>query len=241
MFKDDQSKEQTPTSGMFADQLKNITNEEGTQKYDTVDKALEALSHSQSFIKQLQTDNAKLKAQEIESSGELSKREELETIVSRLMQKQEQPAVAEASQPAAPVTSEQSIEDVVANLLRKQSTETSANDNKQKVISAFTEKFGVNASQKFQELAQETGITVKELEELSAKSPAMVLKLVPEPTRQPSVTSGSFNTSAFSPPAKPEGVQPPTVSVLAGATSKDLKAEMLRHKEAVYKKYGVTQ
>jgi hypothetical protein len=54
VFSSEETPQNVPAStNVFEDQLKQIKNETGEQKYDSVPKALEALQHSQSFIGQL--------------------------------------------------------------------------------------------------------------------------------------------------------------------------------------------
>ena len=45
----------TISDNPYADLLRNIKNEDGNQKYDTIQKALEALSHSQTYIPQIKS------------------------------------------------------------------------------------------------------------------------------------------------------------------------------------------
>ena len=42
-------------SDLFTDQLAAIKNDQGVPKYDTVEKAIEALQHSQQYIPELKT------------------------------------------------------------------------------------------------------------------------------------------------------------------------------------------
>ena len=245
MFVDDQSENSTPPSNtdMFKDQLSVIKNEDGNQKYDSVDKALEALKHSQEFIEQLKRDNADLTSKFSGVETELSKRSEIEDVVSKLLQGKSEPtSPVEQGTPPAQTLDENSIKSLVESVLANKGAQQSAESNKQKVANAFVERFGTNAKSKFDELARETDMTPEQLQQLSEKSPAMVLKLLPTSSSSPRVSVGGYNTSGFVDSSEEEftgKLAPPETSILSGATSKDLKAEMLRHKVAVYKRHNV--
>lgn len=245
MFKDDQSDktlDDKPTETIsLEDRLKGIVNEEGKQKYDNVDKALDALKNSQNFIPTLEKDNKSLRMELETLKGELSKRGDVESVVNKLLQKEEDnKPVVETGQPPAPTIDEGSIAELVSSLLEKREFNSRKETNVSKVESAFVEKFGDQAATKFQELAKETNLTVKDLEELSAKSPDAVLRLIPDSPKAPQMSFSKVNTSAlFGLEKEDKGLQASTKSVLAGATSRDLKNEMLRHKQAVYDKHKV--
>lgn len=245
---DDQSgseQKDTPNTLSFDDKLKEIVNEEGKQKYTDLEKALDALKHSQDFIPKLETDNKTLREQLEAAQAELGKRSSVEDVVSKLLNKGEDNKTQEPSkeQPSDNGFSEEKIAELVSSLLEKKNVESSLKQNQKMVEKAFIEKFGDNAAAKFQELAKETNISVEELQQLSAKSPNMVLKLVPDSKPIPKVSTNGVNTSALFGGRSEEGDGSPqkaSKSVLAGATSRDLREEMRKHKEYVYKKHGIT-
>src|SRR3546814_1766851 len=74
-------KQPTPPVDKYADLLKSIKNESGEQKYDSIEKALEALGHSQSFIPQIKSQLTE-KEQELERvKAELSQRQSVEEVM----------------------------------------------------------------------------------------------------------------------------------------------------------------
>src|SRR3546814_1625181 len=78
-------KQPTPPVDKYADLLKSIKNESGEQKYDSIEKALEALGHSQSFIPQIKSQLTE-KEQELERvKAELSQRQSVEEVMQRLI------------------------------------------------------------------------------------------------------------------------------------------------------------
>src|SRR3546814_11469683 len=78
-------KQPTPPVDKYADLLKSIKNESGEQKYDSIEKALEALGHRQSFIPQIKSQLTE-KEQELERvKAELSQRQSVEEVMQRLI------------------------------------------------------------------------------------------------------------------------------------------------------------
>jgi hypothetical protein len=243
---DDQSKTETeqPSTVTLEDQLKLIVNSEGKQKYETVDKAIAALKASQEFIPKLESDNKTLKEQLDELKAELGKRSSVEDVVSKLLHKEDKTGTEPAK--VTPTDSgkldEKSVEQMLSSLLEKRDAESSQKVNQKKVEEAFTEKFGTDAKVKFQELAKEIDVTVEELQQLSAKSPNMVLKLIPNPVKPTKVTNSGFNTTGFlNRPVEDAPLQVPNKSLLAGASSREQVAALKSHRDAVYKKHNVQQ
>lgn len=241
--KDDQSDKvtETPSTVSLDDQLKLIVNSEGKQKYESVDKAIAALKASQEFIPQLENDNKTLKEKLAELEAELSKRSSVEDVISKLLPKEDkEKAEPVKGTPPDNGINEKSVEELLSSLLNKREAETSRKSNQETVEKAFIEKFGDSAKTKFSELAKESNLSIAELQELSAKSPSVVLRLLPELKQAPKTTSGGFNTSAlFSRPQQEQPLQDPNKSLLAGANSKEVRTAWRAHVEAVHKKLNV--
>ncbi len=91
--------EKPPVEDLFADQLASIRNEDGKPKYDSVQKALEALNHSQEYIPQLKTELQQREERITALERELEKRGSVEDVVSRLTGKQEQDPPREEGTP----------------------------------------------------------------------------------------------------------------------------------------------
>ena len=242
--KDDQSNEQespAPTNSLFGDQLKAIVNESGTQKYDSVDTALAALKSSQEFIPKLEDDNKTLREQLDAATAELSKRSSVEDVVSKLLNKEDKPLEQTQGTPPSPALDTDSVKQILSSLLQEEKAQTTSESNKEKVKQGFVEKYGNTAGTKFDELAKSAGMSTDDLISLASKSPDLVLRLIPETNKGPSVSTGGFNSGIFTATATDTGeIKPSVSSVLAGATAGELKTEMARHKEAVYKRLGVT-
>lgn len=235
----------TPSSGssdsVFADQLAAIRNERGEQKYDSLQKALEALQHSQALIPEQKNQIADLQETVNKLKSELEKRASVEDIVSKLT-----PSQASTETPEQGLD-EEKVSALFEQLLDRRTSAQKEADNKTAVNTALIEKFGsVEAAQAaVKEKAASLGTTVGELQSLSAKSPQMVLAYfdtVSKPQSSGSPPSSSVSSDGFlSQKPKEEGLKRPEKSLLAGATYKDQLAYLQEIRKDVYKKYGIDQ
>lgn len=233
----EQQPNSTPTqsSNLFADQLSSIRNEEGKPKYDSVDKALEALKHSQEFIPQLKHENEELKRKLEELSANSEKMSKVEEMLERLAAKG-----AEDGQPANQSLDEQSVLALLEKQLEQRDQLSAAKQNVQTVQSKLQEKFGDKAAEAVRQKAEELGTTPEELGLLAERNPKMVLAYfgASAPSKNKITTPGQ-NTTSISSTQTEEGLQRPAKSLLAGATSKEQAEYMRRVREEVYKRLGV--
>lgn len=221
----------------YLDQLGTIKNENGERKYDTLDKALDALRHSQEFIPELKT---KLSAREQELEelrGKVSQFENIEDVVARLVE-QRQPT-GEGNPPATNGLDEKAVLDLVQRTLTQTEAQRLAETNRKRVEGELTAKFGEKASEAIAAKAAELGMTAQELGQLAAKSPALVLKhfeVEAKPINQP---GGSHNI----PPVNKQthDIEPPTKPLLSRGTAKDREDYMAYLYKQTLAKHGITQ
>lgn len=231
---------QAPTipTNPFADQLAGIKNEDGNQKYDTIDKALEGLTHAQGYIPQLQS-TLNTKDEEIATlKAELDKRQSVEEVVSRITQPKEAPIVAEATTPAAQGFSQEDVAKLVQQELTKNQQVSTAQSNVQKVSDNLTSKFGAGVSDVIAQKAKELNTTSANLEQLASQSPEMVLALfnsAPQGTVSP--TTGSVNIPHSKPTDAP--LERPASSLLSGSTSAEQVAYYNKVKQSIHARFGV--
>jgi ribosomal protein L16 Arg81 hydroxylase len=220
-----------PTDNVFSDQLKGITAEDGRQKYGTVEKALEALSHSQTLIPTLQQQVTALEQEKTQLREELAKTKGVQEVVDSLAAQQQQ--AQEVTPPAA-----QFGADDVVKILEQRSTATTQQGNAQKVNDALVSTFGSKAAETVANKAKELNTTPQALELLAKTSPEMVLALFN--TKQPAaqITGSSFNFGHQQP--QQELLKRPEKSLLSGAKSKDQMEFMKQIKAEVYAKHGIT-
>lgn len=235
------SPEAQPTSqDPFADQLSSIVNEEGKVKYDSVGKALDGLKNAQEYIPQLKSELAKRDEELNKLREELSKRQSVEEVVSRL-----QPVKEEVQETPVTPQSEGFSEEAVAKLfetyMSQKEQETALKTNRQKVNSALSSMYGENASKMVAEKASQLGLTTKEFGDMANTKPDLVLALF---NAKPTTTSVSTSTSSINIPptqVKPTELSRPEKSLLSGATSRE-QAEFMRKIQAdIYAKFGITE
>lgn len=227
--------DQTPASpDAFSDKLKEIKNEAGEQKYDSLDKAIEALKHSQEYIPELKS-NLSQKDQEIENlKAELQKKAALEEIVEKLTAKQAE----QTSNPQASGLDEQAVLNLVQGYSAEQEKAKTLAQNEASVSEALFSQFGDKTPEIVAEKAKELGLSVNDLKDLSQRSPKAALNLFKVETAQGAKIADS---SVRLPLNKQEDytLEPPEKSLLNGASTKDQVEYLRKVRENVYKKYDV--
>jgi hypothetical protein len=197
-----------------ADQLLSaIVNSEGKQKYGSIEDALKATAAAQEHIRRLEEENTTFR-QEVEKSTTL------QSVLDAMKPREES-----ASAPAEPTSSigEDDVAQLLEGMLNKRETEATAKSNVSKVTSAFVEKHGVEAEAKYYESATALGFTNSEINELAARNPAAVFKMLgiddkPAPVANPLRSSvGAGNLSDNKP-------QQPTFNPFQGGTSPSVEA-----------------
>lgn len=219
----------------FADQLSKIKNESGEQKYDSVDKALDALSHSQQYIPQLKSE-VESKDQEIARlREELSKREAVSDVVEKLTAQQAQPE----STPQVSGLSEQQVLNLVQDFTVQQQQQQTAAQNEKSVSDALFSKYGDKTQEVVAAKAAELGMTVEALQGLSRTSPQAALQLFgTQQVSQAKTTTGSINIG-MKPSEDNFEVAPPEKSLLRGASTNDQIEYLRKIRESVHKRNNV--
>jgi hypothetical protein len=179
------------------------------KKYKSVEDALKSVPHAQTHIQTLETELATVKE-------ELSKRKTAEELLEQI-KAGIQPETTTHVDSFDPNT----IYQVVEQTLEAKEKAKVARSNADSVVSKFTAKYGDKAEQAYVALAQESGMSVQQLNALAANSPSVVLKLAGLGSQNAPAgsTSGSVNTEAFGNQGSPAA---PSARVPKGATTKDL-------------------
>lgn len=226
-----------PQSGdLFSDQLKSITAEDGRQKYDTVEKALGALAHSQTLIPTLQQQVTALEQEKTQLREELAKSKGAQELVDSLANHQQE---GQQGNPSETQFGEAEVARLLEATLDKREQVQTQTTNAAKVQTALVNAFGAKAQEVVQAKAKELNTTPEALGTLAATSPDMVLALFNNKSTSPSVTNSSFNLGFNQPEEKPLGR--PEKTLLSGATSADQREFMAKVKAEVYKKHGITE
>lgn len=227
--------DQNPASqDAFSDKLREIKNEAGEQKYDSLDKAIEALKHSQEYIPELKS-NLSQKDQEIENlKAELQKKAALEEIVEKLTAKQAE----QTSNPQASGLDEQAVLNLVQGYSAEQEKAKTLAQNEASVSEALFSQFGDKTPEIVAEKAKELGLSVNDLKDLSQRSPKAALNLFKVEVEQ----GAKFADSSVRLPLNKQEdytLEPPEKSLLNGASTKDQVEYLRKVRENVYKKYDV--
>ena len=241
LFKDEQAPtpqatpEQTqtpaPTStDLFTDQLAAIKNDSGEQKYDTPEKALEALKHSQQYIPELKSDLAAKDTLISELTAKLEAAGKVEDIIN-------QQAPQQGNEPTSPALAQEDILKLVSEELSKRSVQDVQANNQSQVNNALVTKYGDNAQAEIIKKAKELNMKPSELGALSKSNPAMVLSLFGEKVGSTPVSTNSYHIPADT--AEFEPVKSPAKSVLSGATAKEQAEHMAEIRAEVYRKHGI--
>ena len=211
-----------------ANLLSMIMNEQGQQKYATIQDALKGAAHAQEYIRQLQAQVAEKERLLQASQTEKSKQEELERTVQELLARQNQnPNPNTTDKDALDPTK---IAELVAQTLDKRTAAEKAKANQSLVATELVKVFGEDAEKKYNSAAQELGLSVAEMNEFAAKSPKAVLKAlgVSEQAAHKPVTSApvpsAVNTAAFQ-PSQDTFVRRNETKTQIGATTADLMKE----------------
>ena len=225
----------------YADQLSQILNDKGEPKYKDVQTALEALKSSQEYIPSLKQEKETL-AQELERlKEELTRHSKLDEVFDKLQQPpaQEENPIVEQEKSSA-LTQEQvqeMLEQFVPQLLEKRQSESTQQKNIQTVDQKLKEFYGDKVEDAVRTKAESLGLSIQDLEALSAKSPNSALELLGvkeiKPTGRTLSSSVSLPlTSSSAPNLKPEK------SMLKGATSREQSEYLRLLKENVLKRNG---
>jgi hypothetical protein len=179
------------------------------KKYKSAEDALRSVPHAQEHIKTLEQELA-------EAREELTKRRTTQELIDELKSGNQVESTAQE-----PALDTDRIEELVAQTLERKERQTKAKSNASSVAQKFTEKFGDQAESAYNQIAKESGLTVEQLNNLSATSPNAVLRLagidgkISTTVAKPSST---INTQAL----KPSTTSELSARVPRGASTKDL-------------------
>lgn len=227
------------TIDAFANQLAAIKNENGQQKYANLEKALEALAHSQGYIPELKTE-IQARDEIIQTlKAELEKKASMEDLLSRVANAQA-PQQTQGTPPQSSGLDQSSVVELVKKVLddTNQTERYKANINKTQEV--LTAKFGEKTKEVIAEKAKELGLSTQKIGELAGQSPAAVLAMFGLQSQQagPSITTGSVSIPGYKTQEAPP-LERPKKSLLSGATSKEQAEYMRQIRADVYRKHGI--
>ena len=173
------NKEETPPAqnDLFADQLKEIVNEEGKQKYDSVETALKALKASQDYIKELKSKIDMTASEKQQLEAQLEKMGNIEDFVNRVKPAAKTEDDKEATPPKSEGLSEEKVAELIQKQLERQKSASEQENNLAAVQNKLLEKLGSRekAAEHIQKKAKELGTTAQALKELAKTNPNLVM------------------------------------------------------------------
>lgn len=175
---------QDPAPSPYATALSGITNEEGKQKFGSVDQALASITPANEHIRQVESENAQMREK-------LAKTRTAEEILTEI-KSTSQPIEASASQ----AVDMSQIETLVDTRLSALEEAKVARRNEQIVVETLTNHFGSleKAGEAYDKMAQELGCSREWMNSIAAKSPVAMLKqfdISPTSSPVPVKTTGS--------------------------------------------------
>lgn len=193
------------------------------KKYSSIEEALKSVPHAQKHISTIEAELATVKE-------ELTKRTAAEEILNELRTK----GITPPTEPTVTKgLSQEDIQKVVEQTLVKSEAQKTIKVNKEKVVDAFTAKFGDKAREVYEAVATESGLSVEYLNSLAGTSPSAVLKLAGIDSKkvvETSIKKGSINTEALKP-----NENSTSSSKVTGTGTKDMVAAWRRAGELIGK------
>lgn len=224
---------------MFNEKLDDIKNDDGVKKYDSVDKALDALKASQEYIPQLQNENGVLREELAKLKEQMDNRESVEEMLNRMSNTQEPQQQQQTAQPAG--LDQEGIAEVVRNQLQASQMEQVKNGNLNSVKDALESKFGEKAAEAVQLKANELGTTPEQLKKLSEDNPQLVLSLFNNQTNISSPTTPGMNSSFTQEPDTPKPPVNDKKIMRGGASWNDVMEKLQESKAYTNARLGVKE
>lgn len=222
---------------LFANQLLEIRNERGEPKYDSIEKALDALKHSQEYIPALKTEKEQLAEENARLKAELEKRASVEDTISRFTN-QRTPQEPSTTTEAPRALDEASVQEMLQRALTQREKQQLAESNLSAVRQALVSKFGDKAAEEVKAKAAAMGLPMSEVDRIAATSPSAVLAWFNASSPAPSAAPVRSTVSLPDTP-RDEQLKHPGTSLLRGASSKDQIEFMRKIKDEVYRKHGI--
>ena len=161
------------------------------KKYSTVEDAIKSVPHAQNHIKNLTDELAKAKE-------ELDKRRTTESILEELKNS----SIGNTDKPTVNSLTQEEVKNIINQTLGQKEVELRTVQNVNTVKENLTAKFGDKAEAEYIKIAQDSGLSIQDLNKLSATSPNVVLKLAGLVEKKDNTTivskpTGTVNTQSF--------------------------------------------
>lgn len=223
----------------FSDKLTEIKNENGEQKYKTVESALDALQASQQFIEKLKSENQTISQTLQEREVELSKLGSIDDFVNRIAPNANPNDGTPTSVPKEGL-SEEKVQELMNQAIQQRDQQSVAQDNLKSVVSKLSEVHGDKAAVHIKQRAIDLNTTPAALQELAMSNPAMALSLLSGDDVKPnSSPSQSTNTPPMSPPNDNEPPKFEKGVARGGVSNKEVMEMWKRSADYTNKRIGL--
>lgn len=199
-----------PNTTDYADLLKSIVREDGTQKYASVEDAVKALQSSQEFITTLKEENSQFKI-------ELEKRQSAEEIFEQIKTTQ---VSGQPSDQTSEVDIVETIRQLVPEVIKNNEAKATAASNLNSVVTKLSDAYGDKADAEFYGKGKALGLNQDQMNELASTSPSAVFKMlgIEETKISHQTLNSDVNTQAM---GNQNNVGAPNLKFPSGATGKD--------------------
>ena len=215
-------------NAIFKDHLSSIVDDSGEPKYKDVFTALDALKHTQDYVKTLQDENRQFRESQTQNTT-------MEEALRKLSANKEQ-----NDSTKSPALDADTIKGLSLETIRQYEADKSARANEQAVSDALVKKFGDadKAKAEYASKALELGVDVDTLRSLAQRSPKAVLSYFDVKSTQSfdKNLNGSVNTAALN--TNPNQQEKPR-NIMYGATTGDMVGAWKSAGQSVLNELGI--
>lgn len=165
---DTQLSAQEQEAANFAHILESIKRDDGSQKFDKVDTALQSIQPKDDHIAAIEAENAQLKE-------DIAKFGSQEDILKKFLENRDP---VEDAKPADAQIDKGTMSEMLADMLDKRDAVNTANVNVTKVAQELANTYGAKATEIMSAKAKEMGISEAFLKDIIAKSPEAGMELL---------------------------------------------------------------
>lgn len=201
--------------------LQTIVGDDGSPKYSSVEDALKGAASGQNHISKLESENAELRDLAMSMKQKLDEASKVEDVLGQLKADNQQ-----AERPSVQGLDEQQVASILDQRLTEREMQAQQKSNQELVAGELSKRFQANAEVEYKSKAAELGMTVAQLNQMTATAPKAALALFGQSTKAPTPSSGSLNTMSMQDAPKSKGPNP----LVSGRTS-DAMAQIERIKQ----------
>jgi len=162
-----------PDTDQYQELLKTITREDGSPKYDSLEKAMEGFKHSQDHIARLEAENRELREVSVRAKT-------LEEMITKMQgtPSHDQNRQSQAQTSTTPTLTEDQIAEMANRVYDNRTRAQIVQDNLNKFSSSIGERFGDKAREEFNNALSNSGLTKEQVQSIASTNPAAAIKIL---------------------------------------------------------------